>query len=257
MKKISKFLLGSIIFIFLLLILVYLTAGFWVKNAISTLIPQMTKTSVSLEKADISLLRGKIHFQGLKVGNPQGFSNANAFELGEVSVHFQPSSLFSEKIIVDELKISGTKVNSEINKGLEMNLVVITNNIQRYLGKPVVMENFPKEPQLPEEEKNVSSGKSLVVRDLSITGSEVSFTILSQKMNVALPNVQQKDVGENEKITLSELVAGFFEELTTFSMQAITQANKENLNKLFNYVGEKTKSDTSVRGLLKQLPNLF
>lgn len=256
MKKVSKFLLWLFVCVFLVLIAIYLTAGFWVKNAVSTLVPQMTKTSASLEKADISLLSGKISFKGFKVGNPQGFSNNNAFELEEVSVRFQPTTLFSQKIIVDEVKISGTKVNSEVNKAFEMNLMVINNNIRSYLGMPA-MDKLPTENKAQKKEEVKKSGKDLVVRDLQIVNSKVDFSVLSQKMTVSLPNIQEKNIGETEKMTLPEFVAGFFAELTGSSLEAITQANKKTLDNVFDYLSQKTKGNSTVQNLVKQMPSLF
>ena len=79
MKKLFKFLLWLLAIIIVLIVALYLTAGIWLKSAVSTLVPQMTKTPASLEKADISLLSGKISLKGFKIGNPAGFVGPNAF----------------------------------------------------------------------------------------------------------------------------------------------------------------------------------
>ena len=61
----------------------------------------MTKTSASLEDVDLSLFSGNIALKGLKIGNPQGFAAPNAFELGQISVKFDPKSLLTSKIIIN------------------------------------------------------------------------------------------------------------------------------------------------------------
>ena len=257
MKKVFKYLLCVLAFILLLLIGVYLSAGFWIKSAVSTLIPQMTKTTASLEKADISLFSGKLAFYGFKIGNPEGFSKNNAFELAEVSVRFQPMSLISEKVVINEIKVSGTKVNAELNRGVDMNLIAITNNIQRYLGKPVNEGTFPTgNAALPQEVKD-SSGKALVVQDLQVVNSKLAFTLLNKTTTVSLPNLRQKNIGEKDKVTLPELISDFIGGLTISSMDAITKAGQENLNSVFGFLAQKTKGKPQINDFVKQLPMLF
>ena len=205
MKKLFKFLLWLLAIIIVLVVAIYLTAGIWLKSAVSTLVPQMTKTPASLEKADISLLSGRISFKGLKIGNPAGFVSKNAFELGEISVKFEPKSLFSSKIVINEIKIDGTKIAAELARTGNVNLMILNDNIQEYLGNPTSRDplNSNKEEQKKIEKK---SEKTVLVKDLKITNSSLDFAVMTQKMKVKLPDIQQKNIGEKKKeMNINEL----------------------------------------------------
>ncbi len=236
-----------------LLVVLYLTAGIWLKTAVSTLVPQMTKTSASLEKADISLFRGYLSLKGFKIANPTGFTNPNAFELGEISVRFEPKSLLTSKIIITEVKIDGTKVDAELSKTGNMNLVVLNNNVQEYLGNSV--------PTKPEDIKKVEqkqpakeSGKAVVIKDLSITNSDLKFAVLGQGMQVGLPDIHEKNIGEKKKETLVNFVAGIFTKLTTNSLTAISKAGQESVNKLLDSLAGRSKEAS---GFVNSLKNMF
>ena len=253
MKKLFKFLLWLLAIVIVLVVVAYLTAGIWVKAIFSTLVPQMTKTPAVLQEADISLLSGKIALKGLKIGNPVGFAKPNAFELGEVSVKFDPKSLFTSKIIINEIKIDGTKVDAELAKSGNMNLMLLNNNVQEYLGKPTFNNGLTNEQKAPKKSA-AQSGKAVLVKDLSITNSSLDFAFMSKTMTVSLPDIHEKNIGEQKKETLPELIAGIFEKLITESYTTISKATKESVNKVLDDLAGRSKE---AAGLVQGLKNFF
>ena len=175
MKKILKFIAWLIAILVVLLVVLYLTAGIWLRSLVSTMLPQMTKTPASVENVDVSLLSGKISLKGFKIGNPAGFTDPNAFELGEVSVKFEPTSLLTSKVIINEIKINGTKVDAEIAKFGKMNLMVINDNVQDYLGNPVPTTSMQNQQVIEQEKSKETPSKAVVVKDLKITNTVLNF----------------------------------------------------------------------------------
>ena len=257
MKKFLKFLLCLLAIIMVLLVIVYLTAGIWLKSAVSTLVPQMTKTQASLQEADISLLRGKIALKGLKVGNPEGFTHQNAFELGEISVKFEPTTLLSSKIIINEIKINGTKINAELAaKTGNINLMILNDNVQEYLGNPVSTK--PKVAQNAVAQPKTKNDKAVVVRDLKITNSSLTFVLLNKKLQVNLPDIQQKNIGEKQKETLDQVIGDIFGKLTTSSFDKISKTSQESVNKLLDGLAGRSKEASGfVKGLKAEMANMF
>ena len=215
MRKLFKFLMWFLAVLLILVVAIYLTAGIWLKTVVSTVLPQMTKTPVTLEKADISLLSGKITLNGFKIANPNGFTNPNAFELKEIHVNFEPKSILSNKIIINEIRIDGTKIAAEVNKTGNMNLMVLNDNIQQYLGTGLPTTQIKTEESVKAMEKSAqknNSGKAAIVKDLQIKNSSLNFALIGHGLKVNLPNVHEKNIGQEKKTTLKDIFAGIFEE---------------------------------------------
>jgi hypothetical protein len=74
---------------------------------------------------------GKISISNLKIGNPQGYAKKNAFELGNLTLDVGVSSLFSDKIVIEEISVKGMNVDFEV-KLTETNLTKIKGNIDDF-----------------------------------------------------------------------------------------------------------------------------
>ena len=258
MKKLFKFLLWLLAIIIVLVVAIYLTAGIWLKSAVSTLVPQMTKTPASLEKADISLLSGRISFKGLKIGNPAGFVSQNAFELGEISVKFEPKSLFSSKIVINEIKIDGTKIAAELARTGNVNLMILNDNIQEYLGNPTMKDLGNSSNKVEQKKIEKKSEKAVLVKDLKITNSSLDFAVMTQKMKVKLPDIQQKNIGEKKKETLPDLVADIFSTLSASSMAEMAKAGRDSVNKMLDDLAGRSKEASGfVKSLKAEMKNMF
>ena len=256
--KILKFIGWLLTILIVLLVVLYLTAGFWLRSVVSTLVPQMTKTPASLEQADISLFQGRILLKEFKIGNPAGFIDPNAFEIGEIAVRFEPTSLLTNKIIINEITINGTKVGAELAKSGKINLMVLNENIQEFLGNPTTAASATSNKELPQQNKKQASAKAVVVKDLKITNSLLDFTFLSQKTQVKLPDIHEKNVGEKKKETLFDLAANVVDQLTTSSLTQISKASQESINKLLGDLANRSKEASGfVKGLQDSFNKMF
>ena len=102
-KRILKIFMWLIVILIATVIGIYLSLGFIVKKAVSTAVPPITGTAASVENVDISLFKGHVGIEGLKIGNPKGFAEENVFELGSIMVDFDVKSVLTNKIIIKQI----------------------------------------------------------------------------------------------------------------------------------------------------------
>ncbi|MDC3261871.1 hypothetical protein OAU76_01745 [bacterium] len=83
MGKLVKILLSLVLVLVLVVgVIIVLNLGSGLKVAIESLGPEVTQSSVTLDKAEISLISGEGSLRGLIIGNPEGFATERAFSLG-------------------------------------------------------------------------------------------------------------------------------------------------------------------------------
>ena len=258
-KKLLKLVLKTLAWIIGLLIVLlvvgYLTMGFWVKPLISHIAPQFTKTSIILNEADISLFSGRFSLKGLKVGNPTGFSAPYIFELGEFSVQFQPKSIFTNKIIVDKVLIKDTKITAEINQTAQINLMVLNENVQSALDK--TNSNTAKTQPEKSVKTSKTEPKSFIIKDLQILDTKLNFAMMNNSSTLNLPDVKATNIGEKKNLSLKDAVKLLLEKLTIDPINEMQKATKEIVKGALNKIAEKTKGNKAVEALSNTLSNLF
>jgi uncharacterized protein involved in outer membrane biogenesis len=117
--------------------MVYLGLTFFlgsiVKTGVTSFGPRLTQTKVELMEANISPLSGKGSLRGLAVGNPKGWSEANAFRLGKIHVDLQPFSIFGDYIVINEITIDEPEFLYE-TKIISSNIKDLLKNIEEFTG---------------------------------------------------------------------------------------------------------------------------
>jgi len=226
LKRIVKCVLGLVVIAMLAVAGVYYYLGDIVKYGIGRFVPEMTQTTAAVDKVDLSLLNGRVEIVGLKIGNPRGFSDQNIFELGRVLVLFEPKSVLSDKIIVKQVKITGTAVSAELKNlySLDSNVSALQQNINAYLGggkssakadKPVAQKSAAKS----------SGGKKVIIKDLTIADSRLSVGVSGKTATIPLPDIHKTGIGEEKKgKTIGEAVADILNMVSVESVKAMTQA---------------------------------
>lgn len=225
LKRIFKLIMWLIIILIALVIGIYLSLGIIIKKAVSTAVPPITGTPASVENVDISLMKGHIGIEGLKVGNPKGFAEENIFELGSIMVDFDLKSVLTDKIIIKQIAIKNTKVDAEINKSGDINLTQLQNNVNNYLGT-----GGDTKPETKTTEKTASKGgKKVVIKKLNIDDTTLTLGALGQTIDIPLPDVHKTNIGEDKKkeYTLKDTVALILSYFTTDSLKAVLNSGSE------------------------------
>lgn len=248
-KKLFKILFKTLLWLVAIILVVsvvaYLTAGMWIKPVISTVVPKITQTSASLQSADISLFSGRLALKGLKVGNPAGFNDPYVFELGEISVKFQPKTVFSDKIVVDQVLIKGTKIVSEYNQKGQMNLMVLNDAVQSRTNQGTTQPQKAKK----ESKKAEGSNKTVVIKDLQILDTSLRFAVMGHGTTLNLPDIQEKNIGEKKKMTTLETVQMIVNKLTVEPIKEMAKTTQNALKDAFKTIEQHTKSNESVQKL--------
>lgn len=180
----------------LILLLVFLVVAFSLgailKKGVERVAPTATQVDVKLKNAEVWLLAWRIQLSGFVLGNPPGCRTPSSIEVANVNVRFKPGSLFSDKIVVDTIKIKAPIITLE--GGLrDNNLKKIEKNLDDYVGSS----------------KSRKPERKLQVNDLVITDAmlQVNLTILGGRtINLPVPDIHLTDLGTGpEGITALEV----------------------------------------------------
>jgi len=230
-----------------------------VKSGVETFGPKVTQTPVTLESANLSILSGTGTLKGLLVGNPEGYKSENIFALGQIDIKVDTGSVFSEKIIIDEIIINTPEISYE--KTLTgSNVKDLLKNVEAFTG-PKTEETAPA----PAEDSGAK--KQVVIRKLVIEEGTVFVGALGVGQTVKLPRIEMTDIGEGgERMTMAEAINLVLSKVLTNIGPAIANAgelSKEAANALktqglekIGQAGEKAgeavdKATEGLKGLFK------
>ena len=95
--------------LFAIAILALLSLPLWI-NPVATslanmLVPKYTGTAFNIERVNLNPYTGKLFISGVKLANPEGYSEKEAFALGSLSADVEVSTLLSDTIHVREITI--------------------------------------------------------------------------------------------------------------------------------------------------------
>ena len=176
-----------------------------VRTAVNAAGPAALGVPVSLQDADISLVRGRAALAGLHVGNPEGYKTAGLLDLDSIVVKLDRSSLFSAVIVVKEIAIDGLVVTYE--KGL------LNSNLGALIDQLAAGEEGAEkaEEQADAEE---SAGKKVVIDKLTIADSKMNFSVTGAAaltgggaVPLPLPPITLTGLGrEKEGVTFVEAI---------------------------------------------------
>ncbi len=121
-----------------------------------------TKTNVTVEAVETKLAEAKVSIDGLKISNPRGYTQDNAFSMDTIRLDLGTST--EEPYVIEELLIDSPAVLYEVDSQGKANLTVIQENIQASL---------PQSDSQPEETSGESpnplmSVKKITVKDVTL-----------------------------------------------------------------------------------------
>lgn len=190
MKIIIK-LLGVLVLVVAILVAVglyYLDSG--IKKAVETFGPQYTKTRVELLDVSLSPFSGQGSLRGLAIGNPQGFSEANAFYLGEITIIVDTQTLSANPVVIQSIRIIAPEITAEQGKTMT-NLQQLLKNIEQ----PAESLESTRESTA----ENKGEARKLIIKDLQISGGKLHYMNVllgSKSIDLALPDIQLRGIGE-------------------------------------------------------------
>jgi hypothetical protein len=203
--KALKSVLIIIVAVLLIIIAVFFLIGnYLIKIGIEKGGSMALGVPVKVGSVHLSVLRGMVTIDGLKVANPPGYKNEYLLELGHGKVAVSLGSLLKDTIHVKEITLDGTKMDIE-QKGLSSNIKDLLNAMPK--GKP---EEAPK-PEAKAEKK--APAKKLVVDKLEITNTEAKLAVMVGKgagVNLKLAPIQMENLGADSPLSVAELTSKIF-----------------------------------------------
>lgn len=194
MAKIVKGLLGLIgllvIIAVIAIVVVANNLGGIIKSGINDHGASVVGVPVSVSDVAINFLDGSASISDLHVGNPEGFSQSNAFELKRIDVELDLMSLTQPVVIIKRISIDGAQVFAE-QLGTTTNLQVIKNKMA---------SDAASESVAAESTDAVSSTPNIAIALFEFT--EAKAMVKTQQFgeeSVDVPNIVLQDIGTPEE----------------------------------------------------------
>jgi hypothetical protein len=175
--------------------------------------PGMTQTTVVLAGAQISPLSGEGTLSGLVVGNPPGWNGKQAFSLGKIHLAVAPASVFTDRIVINEIDIEDPVFDYETR--------FVTSNIGELLSR--INGRKPADTA----QATTKSGQTIrfVVKRLVLTGGRVTVGFGPTAITLPMPPLELHDLGVDQGgITSIELAQAVMRALTQSVASAAAQA---------------------------------
>lgn len=187
-----------------------------VKEAVVNIGPEVTDTRVELQSVNLSLLDGSAGLKGLVIGNPEGFTDPNAFSLDAIDVNLDIQTLREEVILIHRIYVDSPVIAYESNDQGD-NFQALLDNIEKNLGTANTSE-----------EAGSDSAKKVIIEEFVLHGGtiKVKHRLLAGKtIDVPLPDLTLTDIGRKTNgATMQEAASQIIRQITSSATSAITQS---------------------------------
>lgn len=206
-------------------VVLYSNLGDIIKEAIQRFGSEATQATVVVDNVDLDVTNGKTALSGFVVGNPAGFKTPSAFELGDIAVQVDTSSLDSDTIVINSVTINGPKVTYELGDG-GSNVDAIKRNVDTYAKK------FSSGGSSSTSE-DAGPQKKIIIERLTITDGNVSVSapfLDGKKIGSDLPSITLTDIGKDSGgASPAEVIKRVIDEMTKGVGSAISGLNLDDL----------------------------
>lgn len=108
--------------------------GRLIEHGVETAGPKITGTDVTLGSATVSIFDGQGALKRLHIGNPEGFTTDEAFDLGEISIAIDVKSVTGDVVRIRSLVVRAPKLVAEFDAAGRNNLNRILENVRASRG---------------------------------------------------------------------------------------------------------------------------
>lgn len=191
MKKLVKILFGVVVALVLVLLGIVLTLPLTIGPAVKTAAkvggPAALGVPVSVGDVKLRPLLGTLTISQVKIGNPEGYSKGDAFDVEKVEIGLNTRSLLSDTIVVKKIEIDAPAISYEDKNG--------TSNFDAMMAKAKTNAEEQKAKK-PEERR---SSKKVVIEEFTLKSGKVSYSsglTLGKAVTLPLPSVTVRDIGK-------------------------------------------------------------
>lgn len=147
-------------------------------------------SAVSVETVDLALTEGRMSINGLKVKNPQTFSDNNAISVATITLDL--GGAIKEPYVVQTINVNAPQILYEVDASGKGNLLALKNNL---------MANLPKTQKTTEKD---AANPLMIVENVTV--SDVRLTLNFEQLSTGPVNIEKKIY----EITLPTFNAGPF-----------------------------------------------
>ena len=189
-----------------------------IRKGVETIGPKATGGSVTLDRVDLSILTGAGTLRGFVVGNPPGFKTKDAMRVDAIHVDVDVSSVLSNVIVIEEIRVTGAEVTYEIGAGTS-NISTLQKNIEEFVNATLPKGGAPAGSESPAPSNttgggDAGGGKKVIIRHFYFEDGKVRLSAaLLQGKALALPIPDLHLTGIGEK-TNGETIGEAIRQLT-------------------------------------------
>jgi uncharacterized protein involved in outer membrane biogenesis len=256
----KKILIIIPVIIIVLIAVLYFSLNAIIKHGVETVGSQASGADIILESVNMSPVSGKGQIKGLFVGNPAGFQSESAFKMNEIRLALDVRSLFSDKIIIDEIYIDAPDITYE-TKGKTDNVKTILNNVKSFAG--VSGGTTQDKTQKKSADKTGKKEKKVEISSVIMKNGKVHMSVTALKgeqLTLDLPDIHLKDIGKKGKgATMSEAMEQILAALNKnvgISVEDSVKAIREKAEKKLKDSVEKAVGG-DVEGTVDKLKGMF
>ena len=182
--RMLKGLLWLVGILLVVVVVAVLTLPLWINPAATSLagalVPKYTGTAFKLDRVDLNPYTGKLLVAGVRLANPEGYSEKDAFTLGSLSAEFETLSLLSDTIRIHDVTIDAPFASWVLDAAGSNNFDRIIAAVNEKLG--------PKKEKKEEGETKVVVDKVTISNVRAVVGAGV----------FELATLTLKDFGKDE-----------------------------------------------------------
>ena len=165
-RRLLKGLLWTIVGLLVFVVVAVLTLPLWI-NPVGTslanaLVPGYTGTAFNLERLNLNPYTGKLLVSGVKLANPEGYTEKDAFSLGLLSVDVEVSSLLSSTIHVRDITIDSPYASYVFDAAGSNNFDRIIAEVNKKLGPKEKKEKEPSETKVVIDKVTIKNVRAAV-----------------------------------------------------------------------------------------------
>ena len=215
----KKPLIAVVVLVPALFIAFYLLGGMVLgkiaEAGVEAFVPQVTKTTVTMDSLQVSPLTGSGTVENFVLGNPEGYKSDYSISFGRAHLDVAPFSIIGDRILIEKVHVYAPKFNYE-KKLLSSNINDILKNINAAAGRAPDAE--------PEPEPTEPSSLKVEIRELIIDEGQVSLTVAGATVPLPIPKIVLRDIGTDEGGIPPDQMA--FEVMSVVLSQVIEAAAK-------------------------------
>lgn len=186
--------------------------GSLVRTGVNRMGPRITQSRVELADASVSPLSGAGTMSGLAVGNPAGWSGANALYVGKLRFAVQPRSLFDETIVINDLVIDQPEFTYE-TRLISSNIGDLMKNIEQAVGGRT------------DAADQSGRARKFIVKHVRLEHGKVTVGVGPAAIPLEVPAIELSDLGVAEGgLTSSQLAFAVLREVLPNILSATTSA---------------------------------